>query len=317
MRALITGVTGFVGSHLAECLLGRDYEVWGTIRWRSKTDNIDHIINKLKLVHADLKDLHSLEMAINEAQPTYVFHLASQSYVPMSWRAPADTLETNVIGTSHLFEAVRRSNLNPIIVIAGSSEEYGLVYGADLPITETTPLRPLSPYGVSKVATDLLGWQYVKSYNMRIIRLRPFNTTGPRRGDVFVCSNFAKQIVQIEKGLREPVIKVGNLSAIREFTDVRDMVKAYLLAAKLCLPGAVYVVGSGKGIKMSEVLIKLLKLSETDIRTQIENDRFRPSDIPRLYCNSAKFREKTGWKPVIPFEQTLTDLLNYWRAKIK
>ena len=317
MISLLTGITGFVGSHLADYLLEKAEEVYGTIRWRSKTDNIDHIKNKLKLLHGDLRDLHSLELVIEEAQPTHIFHLASQSFVPMSWIAPADTLETNIIGTSNLFEAVRKSKLNPIIVIAGSSEEYGFVYGKDMPINETTPLRPLSPYAVSKVATDLLGWQYYKSYGMTIIRLRPFNTTGPRRGHVFVCSDFAKQIAQIEKGLQEPVIKIGNLSSDRDFTDVRDMVRAYVLAAEYGVPGAVYNVCSGNNITIREVLFRLVNLSKTNVQIQKDEKKMRPSDVQSLKGDSTKFREKTGWKPEIPLERTLEDLLNYWRAKIK
>ena len=224
--ALITGITGFVGSHLAEYLLDQGVEVCGTIRWRSRTDNIEHIKDDIRLFEADVRDGHSLEKAVEESKPNYIFHLASQSFVPMSWRAPADTMETNAIGTIHLFEAIRKFAIDSSNLVAGSSEEYGMVYPNELPIKETNPLRPLSPYGVSKVTQDKLSYQYHQSYGLKIVLTRAFNHTGPRRGDVFVSSNFAKQIAQIERG-KEPIIYVGNLSAQRDFLDVRDVVRAY------------------------------------------------------------------------------------------
>ncbi|UCG70965.1 MAG: GDP-mannose 4,6-dehydratase, partial [Thermoplasmata archaeon] len=216
-RVLITGITGFVGSHLADLLLAKGLEVYGTKRWRSKIENITHIMEKLHLREADLRDGHSLFEVMREVKPHYIFHLAAQSFVPTSWRAPADTMETNAVGTINLLEAVRKVGIDPAIQMAGSSEEYGLVYPDEVPIKETNPLRPLSPYGVSKVATDMLGYQYHKSYGMKIVVTRSFNHTGPRRGEVFVTSNFAKQIVEIEKGLRAPLIRVGNLEAKRDF----------------------------------------------------------------------------------------------------
>jgi len=240
MKALITGITGFVGSHLAELLLSKNYEVYGTIRWRSNLENIKHIQDKIKLIEADLNDAHSLYKIINDIKPDEIYHLAAQSFVPTSWTAPADTLQTNIIGTVNLFEAVRKAEINPVIQIACSSEEYGMVKPEETPIKETNPLRPLSPYGVSKVAQDMLGYQYAKSYGMKIIVTRGFNHSGPRRGDVFVTSNFCKQVAEIEAKKREPVIEVGNLEAQRDFTDVRDMVKAYWLAVQKGIPGERY-----------------------------------------------------------------------------
>src|SRR5215831_6032898 len=231
MRILITGVTGFVGSHLVDYLLDCGHtEIWGTVRWRSKTDNIDHIGDRLRLFECDLRDLSSVRTVIEESQPDYIFHLAAQSFVPTSWHAPNETLSTNISGTLNIFEAVRASRFAPRIHIAGSSEEYGLVFPDETPVQETNPLRPLSPYAVSKVAADLLGYQYFQSYGQHIIRTRAFNHTGPRRGEVFVTSNFAKQVAEVEAGTRQPVIKVGNLEAVRDFTDVRDIVRAYWMA---------------------------------------------------------------------------------------
>ena len=317
-KALITGITGFVGSHLAELLLAKGLEVHGIIRWRSKTENIDHIRKRLNLLEADMRDLHSLIETVEEVRPDYIFHLASQSFVPMSWKAPADTLETNITGTVHLFEAVRKSGCQPRIQVAGSSEEYGLVHPDEVPIRETNPLRPLSPYGVSKVATDLLGFQYFKSYGLKIVTTRAFNHTGPRRGEVFVTSNFARQIAEIEKGMREPVISVGNLNAQRDFTDVRDVVRAYWLSLQKCTPGETYNICSEKTMRIQEVLDLLLSLSKKkDIEVRPDPARMRPSDVEILLGDCSKFKKATGWKPEILFKKTMGDLLDYWRKKLE
>jgi GDP-4-dehydro-6-deoxy-D-mannose reductase len=315
-KVLITGITGFAGSHLSELLLKKGYQVFGTARPRSKTENIDHLRLKIKLFDADILDSHSVYEVVRTAKPDYIFHLAAQSFVPTSWASPANTLETNLIGTVHLFEAVRKLEIKPVIQIACSSEEYGLVKPNEIPVKESNPLRPLSPYAVSKVAMDMLGYQYFQSYQMRIIRTRAFNHTGPRRGESFVSSNFAKQIAEIEKGKKKPVLWVGNLSAKRDFTDVRDIVRGYLLAAQKGDPGEVYNLCSGKARKIEQVLEMLLKLSKTKVKIKKDPARMRPSDLPVLEGDYSKFRDKTGWKPKIPFEKTLEDLLNYWRERV-
>lgn len=315
-KALITGITGFVGSHLAELLLKEKYEVVGTTRPRSKTDNISHFTNKIILEDADITDSHSLFSVINKVKPEIIFHLAAQSYVPTSWASPATTMESNILGAIHLFEAVRSAGINPRIQIACSSEEYGLVYEKELPIKETNPLRPQSPYAVSKVAMDYLGYQYFASYKMNIIRTRGFNHTGPRRGDIFAESTFAKQIAEIEKKKKEPVIYVGNLEAKRDYTDVRDMVKAYLLAALKGKPGEVYNICSGKTIRIGDMLSLLLSFSKVKVSIKQDPARMRPSDVPVLLGDNTKFLKQTGWKPEIPFEQTMEDLLNYWRERV-
>jgi GDP-4-dehydro-6-deoxy-D-mannose reductase len=251
-----------------------------------------------------------------DVRPDLVFHLAAQSFVPASWTSPAVTLEINIIGSCNLFEAIRAAKIDPAIQIACSSEEYGLVKPEEVPIKETNPLRPLSPYGVSKLAMDYLGYQYFKSYGMRIVRTRGFNHTGPRRGEVFAESSFAKQIAEIEKGKREPVILVGNLEAKRDYTDVRDMVNGYFLAATKGEPGEVYNICSGRAVKISEVLDILLKMSR--VKTKIVQDptRMRPSDVPILQGDCSKFKRRTGWRPKIPLQKTLRDLLNYWRETV-
>lgn len=318
MRVLITGITGFAGSHLADYILENhpDVEVHGLVRWRSRMDNILHIQHRLKLHEGDLKDMVSLRAFLAEARPDRIFHLAAQSFVPTSWKCPAETFAINAIGQINLFEAVRSLGLNPRIHVAGSSEEYGQVYPHELPMKETNPLRPLSPYAVSKVAQDLLAWQYYKSYGLRTVRTRGFNHTGPRRGEVFVTSSFARQVAEIEKGKRSPVIYVGNLEAKRDFTDVRDIVRAYWLCLEKGEDGEVYNIGTGKAYSMRELLDLLLGMSRVNVKVEVEAERLRPSDVPILISDSSKFRELTGWKPKIPFEQTLTDLLNYWRERV-
>jgi len=315
-KAFITGISGFAGSHLAELLLKKGYEVHGLCRWRSRTENIEKIKNKLHLIEGDLLDSHSLQKAMMDVRPDLVFHLAAQSFVPASWTSPAVTLEINIIGSCNLFEAIRAAKIDPAIQIACSSEEYGLVKPEEVPIKETNPLRPLSPYGVSKLAMDYLGYQYFKSYGMRIVRTRGFNHTGPRRGEVFAESSFAKQIAEIEKGKREPVILVGNLEAKRDYTDVRDMVNGYFLAATKGEPGEVYNICSRRAVKISEVLDILLKMSR--VKTKIVQDptRMRPSDVPILQGDCSKFKRRTGWRPKIPLQKTLRDLLNYWRETV-
>jgi GDP-4-dehydro-6-deoxy-D-mannose reductase len=318
MRVLITGITGFAGSHLAEYILAKhpDVRVFGFVRWRSRMDNIVHIQDKVELHEADIKDIVSLEKALADIKPDRIFHLAAQSFVPASWKLPAETFAINAIGQINLFEALLSLKLNPKIHIAGSSEEYGHVNPDEVPMKETNPLRPLSPYAVSKVAQDLLAYQYFKSYGMKTVRTRGFNHTGPRRGDVFVTSNFAKQIAEIEKRKKEPVIHVGNLEARRDFTDVRDIVRAYWLAAEKGVDGEVYNVGTGKAMAMKEMLDILLSLSKAKVKIKVDPERLRPSDVPILQSDSSKFVRLTGWKPQIPLEQTFKDLLNYWRERV-
>jgi len=316
MRALITGVTGFVGSHLAEYLLSQGAEVCGTIRWRSKTDNIEHLRGKLNLIECDIKDANSVYELVKKAEPSLIFHLAAQSFVPTSWHAPSETLETNIIGTLNILEAVRKLKVDPVIQIAGSSEEYGLVHPDETPITEKNELRPLSPYGVSKVAQDRLSVQYHKSYGLKTVVTRAFNHSGPRRGEVFVESNFAKQIAEIEKNKEEPKIHVGNLNVQRDFTDVRDVVRAYYLATQKCKSGEVYNICSETTWQIRDVLDYLLSLSKTSgIAVEQDPSRLRPSDVEILLGSSEKFRKETGWEPQIPFKKTLGDTLNYWREQ--
>ncbi|MCK5305534.1 MAG: GDP-mannose 4,6-dehydratase [Candidatus Omnitrophica bacterium] len=318
MKVLITGITGFVGSHMVDFLLEKkDLEIYGVVRWRSKTENIEHVEERgVKLSECDIRDAYSVKKVIDEIRPDRIFHLAAQSFVPTSWRAPAETLTTNLIGQLNIFEAIRQVGINPFIQIACSSEEYGYVKEDEVPIKETNPLRPLSPYGVSKVGQDLLGYQYFKSYGLNVVRTRGFNHTGPRRGEVFVCSDFAKQVAKIEKGKQEPVIRVGNLDAQRDFTDVRDMVRAYWLALEKGEAGESYNICSGKAYSIKEVLDIIVGFSKVDVKIERDPARMRPSDVQILLGDNSKFVKQTGWQPQIKFEDSMKDLLGYWREKI-
>ncbi len=317
MRVLITGITGFVGSHLAEYALARgDVEVFGTVRWRSRMDNINGILGDIDLIDCDLRDPSATRKCLEQVRPDYIFHLAAQSYVPASWSAPSETLTTNILAELNLLEAIRDLGLETRIQVAGSSEEYGLVLEDEVPIGEDNPLRPLSPYAVSKVAQDFLAWQYNQSYGIFAVRTRAFNHTGPRRGQVFVTSDFSRQIAMIEKGLKEPVIEVGNLEARRDFSDARDVVRAYWLSLEKGEPGDVYNIGSGSAVTIQEMLDMLLSMTDDRIEVMPVPERMRPSDVLILLSDNTKFHAQTGWKTEIPLEKTLQDLLDYWRDRV-
>lgn len=319
MRALITGITGFAGSHLAEYILANhpDTEVYGIMRWRSRTENIQAIEERIELIECDLRDATSVKTLLGRVRPDKVFHLAAQSYVPASWNAPAESLTTNVLGQLNIFEAIRELKIEPWIQLACSSEEYGLVHEDELPIKETNPLRPLSPYAVSKIGQDYLGYQYHKSFGLKVVRTRGFNHDGPRRGEVFVSSNFAKQLIEVEKEKKPAVLHVGNLEARRDFTDVRDIVRGYWLATERCEAGEVYNICSGKAYSIQEVLDRLIELSGVNVKVETDPARLRPSDVPVLLGDYTKFKTATGWEPKIPYEKTLADMLEYWRETIR
>lgn len=315
MNVLIAGVTGFCGSHLADYLnTFDDIGVFGTKRRRSPLDNVN---SPVELIDCELTDYPSVHHVIDSVRPDKIFHLAAQSFVPLSWEAPEYTFEVNVFSTLNIMEAIRRIDPSIQLLVAGSSEEYGYVLPNECPITEDQPLRPLSPYGVSKVSMDLLARQYVRSYGLKIVITRAFNHTGPRRGEVFATSNFAKQIAELEAGKGDPIIKVGNLDAKRDFTDVRDMVRAYWLALDACEYGEAYNIGSESAVTMQEMLFILLSYSRLQVKTLVDKSRLRPSDVPILEADSTKFRKLTGWSPEISFNQTMKDLLDYWRERVK
>ena len=321
MKILITGITGFVGAHLAEyCLKMPDVAVSGTILSHHLGDElrrIDHIKDKIELIECNLANSVAAQRAVQKTMPDKIFHLAAQSFVRVSWDGPEDTISNNIMSELNIFEACRALGINPIIQIAGSSEEYGLVHENELPIKETNPLRPLSPYAVSKVGQEMLGYQYYKSYGLKTVLTRAFNHEGPGRGEHFVTSTFAKQIAQIEKEKKDPYVSVGNLDARRDYTDVRDVVRAYWLASKKCEFGKPYNICSGKDWRIGEVLNYLLSKSiRKDIKIVQDPERMRPSDVQVLLGDYSEFNKATGWNPQIPFTKTLDDLLDYWRQRV-
>ncbi len=318
MKVLITGITGFVGSHLAEYILNKNegHVIFGLCRWRSPKNNLAGVYNKITLIEADLCDLSALIRHLQTIKPDIIFHLAAQSYVLTSFNSPIHTLWTNVIGTANLLEAVRIAGIDPVIHVCSSSEVYGQVAESDVPIKETCPFRPASPYAVSKVSEDMLALQYWLSHRIRTIRTRMFTHTGPRRGDVFAMSFFAKQIAAAELKLQEPVIRVGNLKSIRTFCDVRDAVRAYWIMVHKCNPGEVYNIGGNRTMSVGEALEKLLSFSKMKMEIKVDPKLIRPSDVTLQIPCIDKFKNETGWKPEIPLEKTLSDILDYWRKEL-
>lgn len=313
-KVLITGASGFVGSWLAEHLLSlSNSEVYGTYHSEDSKEK-SPVKDKITFLHADLSQKEAVEKVVGEVKPDEVYHLAALASVGASFKDPVATFHNNIDVEIFLLESLRNNNLTSTrVLIVGSSEVYGYVRPEDLPIDEGTPLRPANPYAVTKIAQDFLGLQYNISYKMPLIRARPFNHIGPRQGLGFVVADFAKQIVDIEKGKQPGVIKVGNLEAKRDFTDVRDMVKAYSLILEKGIPGDVYNIGSGKAVKIAEILDTLISLSNTKIEKEVDPTKLRPSDVPEIVCNSTKIRNITSWEPTIPLETTLKDTLDYWR----
>lgn len=323
-RVLITGITGFVGSHLAEYILKEHkiVKVYGLIRWRSPKENILKILDKVNLRYGDLEDYSSIQKIISEEKPDAIFHLAAQSYVDFSFVSPISTLQANVTGTANLLESIKtirlKENYDPVIHICSSSEVYGQVKEDEVPIKETNPFRPASPYAVSKVGEDMLALQYFLSWNIKTIRTRMFTHEGPRRGEVFAPSNFAKQVAAIEAGKQSPVVMVGNLNSIRTFMDVRDAVKAYWLLVNKCTPGEVYNIGGVETMTIGDMLNKLISFSKNKgIKIKIDPNRLRPSDVTLQIPSVEKFVYETGWKPSVKFDQTLKDMLDYWRDYYK
>ena len=324
--ALITGITGMVGSHLADFLLkNTDWEIAGLIRWRSPLDNISSMINninngiRIKLIYGELRDTISIDNAVAETMPDYVFHLAAQSFPKTSFSAPLDTLDTNIQGTARLLEAVKKHCPSAIVHVCSSSEVFGRVSEDKLPINEECGFHPASPYAISKVGTDLLGRYYAEAFGMTVITTRMFTHTGPRRGDVFAESSFAKQIALIEANFLPPILKVGNLESLRTIADVRDAVRAYyLLVTVNPKAGESYNIGGDYTCKVGDILNTLLDFSEykNSIKVTEDPDRLRPIDADLQVPDTSKFTNHTGWKPVIPYRTTILDLLNYWRSKV-
>lgn len=334
-KALITGVTGMVGSHLTDFLLeNTDWDIYGVCRWRSPMDNVEHLLDRVNkkdrvfFEYADLNDEISLMTVMQKVKPDYVFHLAAQSYPMTSFTAPLDTMNTNILGTSRLLEAIRScmeadKEYKPVIHVCASSEVFGKIPADKKPeegINEECPFHPASPYAISKVGTDLLGRYYAEAFGMIVMTTRMFTHTGPRRGDVFHESTFAKQIAMIEAGLIPPVVKVGNLQSLRTYADVRDAVRAYFMLVTMNpIAGEYYNIGGSYTCEVGDTLQTLINLStmKDEIKVETDPERLRPIDADLQIPDCRKFKAHTGWKPEITFEQTMEDLLNYWRNRIR
>jgi len=327
-RALITGITGMVGSHLADYLIETtNWDIYGMCRWRSPLENVEHLLeranrkDRVHFIYGDLCDYISLQNAVEECKPDFVFHLAAQSYPTTSFTSPIQTFDTNILGTERLLEVLRKGKgVSPFIHVCSSSEVFGRVPRESLPIDEEAPFHPASPYAISKIGTDCVGRFHAEAYGQKVMVARMFTHTGPRRGDVFAESTFAKQIAMIEQGQIPPVVKTGNLNSLRTWSDVRDAVRAYyMLLTVNPVPGSYYNIGGTFSCTVGEMLEHLISISTSkeNINIEAEEARFRPLDADLQVPDTKKFMEHTGWAPQIPFEKTMKDLLDYWRERVR
>lgn len=317
MRVLITGITGFAGSHLADVCVAQEAEVWGLAHTPGPHPHLAHLGEGIQLYAADITDEAGMRSALADIAPDWIFHLAAQAHVPTAWGNPAETLSTNILGQLNVILAMQEHVPAARLLVVSSSHVYGMVEEEDLPVVESTPFRPADPYAVSKVGQEMLALQYWQSHGFPIIRVRPFNHIGPRQAPDYVIARFAREIARMEAGLAPPVLQVGNMSAKRDFTDVRDVARAYWLALEKGAPGAVYVIGSGTARSIDEMLQVMLKLAHVDIRMETDPALLRPGDLPVLQSDPRAFQEQTGWHAAISLEQTLEDTLNYWRDQVR
>ncbi len=317
MRVLITGISGFAGSHLADLCVARGADVWGLTQTPGPHPNLAHLGERISLHTANIADKAGVAAALEDSKPDWVFHLAAQAHVPTAWRDPAATLTTNILGQLNVILAMQERAPDARLLVVSSSSVYGMVEEKDLPVDENTPLRPADPYAVSKVGQDMLALQYAQSHGADIVRVRPFNHIGPRQAPDFVIARFAHELAEMEAGARPPAMRVGNMSAKRDFLDVRDVATAYWLALEKGAPGAVYTVGSGVARSIDEMLQTMLKLTQVDIAVETDPALLRPGDLPILQADPRRIRAETGWRPAITLEQTLADTLDYWRSRVR
>jgi GDP-4-dehydro-6-deoxy-D-mannose reductase len=311
VRALITGIGGFVGRHLCQHLEEQGDSVCGLGR---EVDTLDH--EPVRIFHADLADREAVVKIVREAQPDAVYHLAAQSSPAESLSDPWATIGNNLHAQINLFEALLAANLRPRVLVIGSSDEYGRVDPHDVPTNENVALRPLTPYAVSKVGQDMMGFQYFAQHGLPVVRVRPFNHTGPGHDARFVIPGLARQLAQIEAEEREPILRVGNLNVERDFTDARDMVRAYRLALVAGVPGDVYNLGRGHSVRIADTVDKLIGLCRVPVQIKVDPALLRPTDIPRQEADTRKFTALSGWQPRIPWNTTLADTLDYWRSRV-
>jgi GDP-4-dehydro-6-deoxy-D-mannose reductase len=314
MKALVTGIAGFAGSHLTEHLLEKGIEVYGFYHPKHPTENLEEVKDRIKLIACDVLDAKSVEKAVKDSSFDLVFHLAAFASPAQSFKDPQGTLKNNILGQLNILSALADIKSKARILVIGSADEYGNIDPKDLPADEDTPLAPPSPYAVSKVAQDMLGLQFYLHHKLKIVRVRPFNHIGPRQSPAFVVSAFATQIAHLESR-GGGVLKVGNLQTYRDFTDVRDMVHAYLLALERGNYGEVYNLGSGRAVKIADVLKELLAMAKVKIKVVQDTRLMRPVDTKIITCDFSKFRKQTGWQPKIPISITLSDTIEYEREK--
>lgn len=317
--ALITGYCGFVGGYLAGYLYEQGCRVYGTCFAESPPASEQHRACRrhVTTVECDMTKSSDVRRMLKQVRPDFVYHLAAQSHVPTAWKKPEATFKINITGTLNLLQSINKLGLQPRILSVGSAEEYGDVGAEDLPLDEKAPLRPMNPYATSKVAQDFLSYQYAKAPGLDVVRVRSFSHTGPGQSTAFVCPHFAWQVARIMLGIQEPVIKVGNLKPRRDFLDVRDVVRAYHLALQKGRQGGVYNIASGKARSIQSILSMLLRYGQRDVRIERDDSLYRPADVLEVRGNASKFRRSTGWRPLISFEKTLHDILDYWLRVLK
>ena len=316
MRAFITGISGFVGPYLTDLLISHDFKISGTYLLPGELDNLKPYINKIDLYQCDITNQDELKVIFQKDSFNFVFHLAAQSSVQQSFTSPQKTFRINVLGTINLLETIGEFSQPKMILYTSSADVYGVVDQNRLPLRETTPVNPSSPYAISKVAAEMLCLQYAKHYHVPIIVTRAFNHTGPKQTPQFVIPNFAKQIAEIEAGKCERKLRVGDLTPERDFLDVRDVVNAYLLLAEQGVPGEIYNIASGSAYSIQSILDKMLGLSDLEIAVEVDESKSRPTDDPILTGDYTKLHKTTGWKPKIDIAETLKYVLDYWREMI-
>ena len=315
-RALITGIAGFAGSHLAEELVGEGWEVSGIERHGAVLSNLANLIDRVRVEECDILSAKDMGYVIRDHRPDVVFHLAGTSFVPSAQNAPQMAFEINVKGSLNMLEETRENAPSARLILISSSEVYGWTEMSRMPLTEENKLRPVNIYALTKVCAEETAFYYHRVRRLDCVVLRPFNHIGPGQRSSFVTSAFALQIARIEAGKQDPVLEVGNLEAARDFTDVRDMVRAYRLAAERCKPATPYNICSGRAYTIKEILDKILALSNAKIEIRQDPERMRKSEIPLFQGNHTRFTEATGWEPAFSIDETLKTILDYWREQV-
>lgn len=310
-KGLVIGAAGFVGSYLIQEMCANNIEAFATKLPHEKFENPN-----TKVFDLDILDKDAIVALLFELRPDYIFHLAAQSSVGLAWKNPGLTVDVNIKGSLNVMDAIRELFYKPRVLLIGSGEEYGHIRAGETPITEENALRPGNIYAATKVCQNMIANIYSKAYDLELMMVRAFNHIGPGQASMFVVSDFCKQVAEIEKGLRAPVMKVGNLAAKRDFTDVRDVVKAYILLIQMGIPGETYNVGRGNAKEIQEILNLIVSMSRAEIKVEIDSNKIRPVDVPIIEADITKLNQLTGWKPLIPLEQTIQETLDYWRANL-